>query len=54
MQDIARYLDGEPVSAYRERAWERIWRLMKRHQVALVLLLAYLLARAAVFLVYRR
>lgn len=52
--DVARFLDGEPVAAYRERPWERAARFVFRHRVALLLLLAYLAARAAVLLVYGR
>ncbi len=52
--DVARFLDGEPVTAYRERPWERAARFAARHRVALLLLLAYLAARAAVLLVYGR
>lgn len=52
--DVVRYLDGEPVAAYRERPWERAARFAVRHRVALLLLLAYLAARAAVLLVYGR
>lgn len=54
MADVSAFLDGAPIAAYRERIWERALRVARRHQVALVLLLAYLLARAFVFLVYRR
>lgn len=52
--DVTRFLDGEPVSAYRERPWERAARFASRHRVALLLLAAYLAARALVLLVYRR
>jgi serine/threonine protein kinase len=52
--DVVRYLDAEPVAAYRERPWERAARFAVRHRVALLLLLAYLAARAAVLLVYGR
>jgi serine/threonine protein kinase len=52
--DVVRYLDGEPVTAYRERPWERAARFAVRHRVALLLLFAYLAARAAVLLVYGR
>jgi len=52
--DVTRLLDGEPVSAYRERPWERAARFASRHRVALLLLAAYLAARALVLLVYRR
>jgi serine/threonine-protein kinase len=44
-EDIGRYLDGLPVCAYRENVMERAARLFSRHQVAIVLLLAYLLMR---------
>ncbi len=43
--DLGRYLDGLPVRAYRENVWERAARLANRHQVAIVLVLAYLLMR---------
>jgi serine/threonine protein kinase len=52
--DVTRFLDGEPVSAYRERPWERAARFASRHRVALLLLATYLAARALVLLVYRR
>ena len=52
--DVARFLDGERVTAYRERPWEVAWRFAVRHRVALLLLLAYLAARALVFAVTRR
>jgi tetratricopeptide (TPR) repeat protein/tRNA A-37 threonylcarbamoyl transferase component Bud32 len=31
-EDVQRYLAGEPVSAYRERLYERAWRWIKRHR----------------------
>jgi len=34
-EDVQRYLAGEPVLAYRENLWERAWRWVKRHRVAL-------------------
>jgi serine/threonine protein kinase len=52
--DVARLLDGEPVTAYRERPWEKVARFAARHRVALLLLLAYLAARAAVLFVTGR
>ncbi len=54
MADIAAYLEGSPLSAYRERIWERLIRIARRHRVALGLLLAYLLARVFVFFSYQR
>jgi serine/threonine protein kinase len=52
--DVTRLLDGEPVSAYRERPWERAARFASRHRVALLLVATDLAARALVLLVYRR
>jgi len=43
--DLGRYLEELPVGAYHENLVERLARLVKRHQVALVLVLAYLLMR---------
>src|SRR5215831_1629937 len=44
-EDISKYLDGVPVSAYRENLLEQAIRLATRHQAAIVLVLAYLLMR---------
>ncbi len=52
--DVTLLLDGEPVTAYRERFWERAARFVTRHRVALLLVAAYLAARAAILLVYGR
>lgn len=52
--DVKRFLDGERVAAYRERPWERAARFAVRHRVALLLVLAYLAARAAILVLYRR
>jgi serine/threonine protein kinase len=52
--DVTRFLDSEPVTAYRERAWERASRFAGKHRVALLLLASYLAARAVILLVYRR
>src|SRR5262249_4979815 len=41
--DIGKYLDGLPVSAYQESVFERVMRLARRHQAAIMLILAYLL-----------
>lgn len=51
---MTRLLDGEPVTAYRERAWERAARFAARHRVALLIVAAYLAARAAILFVYGR
>jgi eukaryotic-like serine/threonine-protein kinase len=52
--DIAKCLEGQPVSAYRESLLERVARLFKRNQVAVVLVLAYLLMRMLFLLFSRR
>jgi serine/threonine-protein kinase len=52
--DIGKYLDGLPVSAYRESLVERGVRLAKRHQAAIVLVLVYLLMRLLFILFSRR
>jgi eukaryotic-like serine/threonine-protein kinase len=51
--DIGRYLDGMPVSAYRENLVERTVRLVSRHRVAVVLILAYLFMRL-LFILFSR
>ena len=47
--DILRFLDGEPVSAYRENVFERAGRWLGRNRVLLALVLAYLIMRVIVF-----
>jgi serine/threonine protein kinase len=44
--EVVRYVDGERVQAYREGLAGRAVRLLKRHRVAVLLILAYLAARA--------
>jgi serine/threonine protein kinase len=44
-EDVARYLAREPVHAYRERWYEQGYRVAKKHQVAIALVLAYLVLR---------
>ncbi len=51
--DIGRYLDGQPIAAYRENLLERAARLIKRNQVAVVLVLAYLIMRM-LFIIFSR
>ena len=51
--DVSRYLDGLPVTAYRENMIERAGRFYRRHQVAILLIAAYLIMRA-LFLFYPR
>jgi serine/threonine protein kinase len=52
--DVGRYLDGLPVSAYRENIFERMARLVSRNRVAVVLVLAYLFMRLLFILFSRR
>lgn len=47
-EEVRRYLDGERVLSYRERTHERLARFLSRHRVAVILVLAYLAARAAI------
>jgi len=51
--DVGRYLDGMPVSAYRENLVERTVRLVSRNRVAVVLILAYLFMRL-LFILFSR
>ncbi len=46
--DVERYLDGQAVRALPESLWTRTVRFASRHRVALLLILAYVLARAFV------
>ena len=50
--DIRRWLDGEKVHAHREGPLERAGRFIRRHQVALLLLLTYVVVRTFI-LVWR-
>ncbi len=51
--DIGRYLEGQPIAAYRENLLERAARLIRKNQVAVVLVLAYLLMRM-LFILFSR
>jgi serine/threonine protein kinase len=48
--DIVRFLDGKPVSAYRENIVERAGRWVNQNRFIVLLILAYLLMRVIVFL----
>ena len=48
--DVARFLDGAPVAAYRENLLERVARLAARHRTAIGLIAAYLLMRLVLLL----
>jgi hypothetical protein len=52
--DIGSFLEGLPVSAYRENILERTVRLLRRHRAAVVLVAAYLLMRVLFILFSRR
>ena len=48
--DIARYLDGLPVSAHRENVFEKTARWIVRNQALVTIVLAYIVMRVIVFL----
>jgi serine/threonine-protein kinase len=43
--DVSRLLDAEPVSAYRENAYEKVSRWVSKNRFLVLLVLAYLLMR---------
>jgi serine/threonine protein kinase len=49
-EDVLRYLDQEPVSAYRESIAERAVRWITRHRALLTLMAAYIVMRVIVFI----
>lgn len=53
-QDVARYLDGMPVSAYPENIFRKLARWASRYRIALVLVLTYLVVRALLLLWLKR
>ena len=53
-REIGRFLDGEPVLAYRESVVERMARLAERHKALIVLVAVYLATRILLFLFFRR
>jgi serine/threonine protein kinase len=52
--DVTRYLDGQPVSAYRENPFERLGRWARRNLALVAIVAAYLVMRAIVFLWLKR
>ena len=52
--DIARFIDGEPVSAHREGVIERSVRWLDRNRAFVALILGYLVMRAIVLIVAHR
>jgi serine/threonine protein kinase len=53
-RDVAAFLAGEPVSAYRENLFERGRRLATRHSTPILLVLAYLIMRVTLLAIFRR
>ncbi|MGQ0720246.1 MAG: serine/threonine-protein kinase [Candidatus Eiseniibacteriota bacterium] len=49
-RDVTRFIDGDPVSAYREGVLDRLGRWARRYRTAILLVLAYVVVRALVFL----
>jgi serine/threonine protein kinase len=52
--DVSRWLDEHPVSAYRENVIERAGRWLARNRVLVTIIVAYLVMRVIVFLWIRR
>ena len=50
--DVIRYLDGLPVTAYRENVFERTARFAGRNRVLLLLIAAYMAVRILLFLIH--
>ena len=49
-EDVSRWLDGYPVSAYRENVFERVARWLSRNRALVTIVLAYLVMRVIVIL----
>jgi serine/threonine protein kinase len=47
--DVVRFLDGDPVSAYRENIFEKAGRWLRKNRFLVLLILAYLIMRLIVF-----
>jgi len=52
--DVSRFLDGLPISAYSENIFEKLGRFYQRHQVAILLITAYLVMRFLVLYFFHR
>jgi serine/threonine protein kinase len=52
--DVARYLDGLPVRAYPENIFQKAGRLLARHRVAVILILAYVTVRLLLLFLLKR
>src|SRR6202158_663035 len=46
--DVSLYMDGLPVTAYSENLFERFGRFYKRHEIAILLITAYLIMRTMI------
>jgi hypothetical protein len=53
-REISRYLDGLAVSAYPENVFRRAVRWGSKYRVAILLVLTYLVVRAALLIWFRR
>jgi eukaryotic-like serine/threonine-protein kinase len=53
-REVARYLDGMPVLAYPENIFRRVGRWVLKYRVAIILVLTYLVVRAAILFWFRR
>ena len=51
--DVERFLNGLAVSSYQENVFESAWRLFKHYRFMVLLVLAYLLVRFALFFLLR-
>jgi len=52
--DLSRWLDGQPITAYRENVIERSGRWLNRNRVLVTIVIAYLIMRVIVILWVRR
>jgi eukaryotic-like serine/threonine-protein kinase len=52
--DVVNYLDALPVAAHSEGIFERVRRIAAKHRTAILLVLAYLVARVALLIFVRR
>ncbi|NIR50555.1 serine/threonine protein kinase [candidate division KSB1 bacterium] len=51
--DVENYLDGFPVSAYRENVFESIWRWLKQYRFLMFLIMVYIFVRLLTFFLSR-
>jgi eukaryotic-like serine/threonine-protein kinase len=49
-EDVSHFIDGAAVSAHRETLFDRGLRLVRRHRIAIGIVVAYLSGRALIFL----